>query len=321
SNPQSLRQVMCDFVDGHIPAVTFRLQLQRFDVVITPMLDKLIRTHECDNCVTFGDLARLMLRQDRDAPVEPSQGRGFSSAGSSGGRSGAVTPTPSSRSGRLFAPPPREGGGMQFPSGFRADDARSVASQSEYSCASAQRSQVQPPYAIGQDLLPSQQRSQQQHRQHTSQTQQFQAHEQQRQLQPQRARSTSGAQTRAPGHHGDILGWNQPATQVPSTSSSRMHVRAPGTSAKEQATMLHWPQERGEGAQPQLGRPGRRLYDRGVNSEKAPFGTISDVSPPGQYQSSLASPFGTDQDMRLRRPEEAGTDEYRPAMSRGPHRR
>ncbi|CAE7664859.1 unnamed protein product, partial [Symbiodinium necroappetens] len=40
ANPGSLRQALSDFVDGHTPAVTFRLQLQRFGVPLTSELEK-----------------------------------------------------------------------------------------------------------------------------------------------------------------------------------------------------------------------------------------------------------------------------------------
>eukprot|EP00434_Breviolum_minutum_P036521 symbB.v1.2.032363.t1/scaffold3881.1/size48877/2 len=99
ANPSSLRQVVCDFVDGHIPAVTFRLQLQRFGVVLTPDLDKMIRTHEGDSSVRFQDFARVLLRQDKASA--PS-----GSATPSGYRS--VTP----RSDAMFARSPGSGSTM-----------------------------------------------------------------------------------------------------------------------------------------------------------------------------------------------------------------
>eukprot|EP00913_Durusdinium_trenchii_P025118 g23578.t1 len=63
-------------------------------------------------------------------------------------------------------------------------------------------------------------------------------------------------------------------------------------------------------------RPGRRLYSRGrvSASESAPYGRSSDVSQHVPDTRSSAVPFGTDQDLRLRRPEDAGTDEYRAAV-------
>lgn len=61
----SLRQAICDFVDGRIPAISFRRHLHQSGVPVTFDVDRLIRTHECDNSVRFQDFARAVLRQDR----------------------------------------------------------------------------------------------------------------------------------------------------------------------------------------------------------------------------------------------------------------
>jgi len=59
----SLRQVICAFVDGQLPAVSFRQQLRQHGVQSLPELERLIRTHESDNNVRFGDFARVLMRQ------------------------------------------------------------------------------------------------------------------------------------------------------------------------------------------------------------------------------------------------------------------
>ncbi|CAJ1336428.1 unnamed protein product [Effrenium voratum] len=129
ANPTSLRQAICDFVDGHIPAVTFRSQLQRFGVALTPDLDKMIRTHEGDSSVRFQDFARLMLRQDRPATPR-SVSSGYRSA------------TP--RSEAMFAPRSPASSSAPFATGQW-----DVQSQASQATESSRRRQVEPPYATG----------------------------------------------------------------------------------------------------------------------------------------------------------------------------
>ncbi|CAJ1376377.1 unnamed protein product [Effrenium voratum] len=108
---------------------------------------------------------------------------------------------------------------------------------------------------------------------------------------------------RLPGR--DILGWNHaPSREEAQGPLGRRHV-----AASSGQTFLHWP---AEGVQEAAERPGRRLYGPGLSaSESAPFGRSSDVSRYAPELRMATAPFGTDQDLGLRRPEDAGTDEYR----------
>lgn len=248
ANPSSLRQAICDFVDGHIPAVTFRLQLQRFGVLFTPDLDKMIRTHEGDSSVRFQDFARLMLRQDKAVPSGSATPSGYHS----------VTP----RSDAMFARSPASSQSAPY-----AHDLPEPEIGARLSAIS-----VAPPYATedgddrGDSVIP------------------------------------------LPRHHAqgrDILGWNH--AEEKSAKLGRRHM----PTASSGQSFLQWA-EKQEDEQ----RPGRRLYSRGrvSASESAPYGRSSDVSQHVPDTRSSAVPFGTDQDLRLRRPEDAGTDEYRAAV-------
>ena len=46
---------ICEFVDGRVPSLVFRAQLERCGVMITGVLDRLIRRHESDNSTQFKD--------------------------------------------------------------------------------------------------------------------------------------------------------------------------------------------------------------------------------------------------------------------------
>lgn len=263
ANPSSLRQVICDFVDGHIPAVTFRMQLQRFGVALTQDLDKMIRTHEGDSSVRFQDFARVLLRQDKTSA--PS-----GSVTPSGYRS--VTP----RSDAMFA---RSGGSsvrssLPFASGGQWDDQLPEPQPSQRPSV-VPVVPVAPPYATQEDAS---------------------------ELRRPPAASTSRAQ----GHHGDILGWNQaPLREEQKGPTGRRHV-----TASSGQSFLQWAESQDEEQ-----RPGRRLYGQAASaSESAPYGRSSDVSQHVCDPRMPAAPFGTDQDLRLRRPEDAGTDEYRAAL-------
>jgi len=330
SNPQSLRQTICDFVDGHIPAVAFRMQLERFAVPMTSELDKLIRMHECDNSVRFQDLARLMLRKDKiDAergPISgsatprsyvgsaaPSVGESHGYAGShvAGGYAGShmtgshlgersqggYARNGRSDAGRFAAPRDSAAASVRsnmipYANGGRwSDDARSAASQSSYTPRAAPK--VNAPWAVDEG--------------------------QRQPLEPPPSRSSSSSLA---GHHGDIIGWNgRPHEQERSVQGSRKemaHIAPPGGSGPN--NFLHW--EDKTSSRSGDDRAGKRLYGRQAPaSMQAPFGRSSDVSQPGTAAPHLFHPFGTYQDMKLRRPEDAGTDEYRAANSvQGPRR-
>lgn len=62
---RALRQAICDFVDGNIPAPAFRRLLHQCGVTVTPELGRLINRHENAGCVKFQEFTRHILRQDR----------------------------------------------------------------------------------------------------------------------------------------------------------------------------------------------------------------------------------------------------------------
>ncbi|CAE7664728.1 Gnl2, partial [Symbiodinium sp. CCMP2456] len=121
----------------------------------------------------------------------------------------------------------------------------------------------------------------------------------------------------AVGGHGDILGWSQ---HGPEERAQRRRVAVPAPQGAS-AGFLQWPQVQVQEAS-EPGRPGRRLYGRAASaSESAPFGRSCDVSggrgataPGAGTGTGATAPFGTDRDLQLRRPEDAGTDEYRASL-------
>mmetsp|Transcript_8992 Transcript_8992/g.19571 ORF Transcript_8992/g.19571 Transcript_8992/m.19571 type:complete len:533 (-) Transcript_8992:88-1686(-) len=290
ANPGSLRQALSDFVDGLIPAVTFRLQLQRFGVALTPELEKRIRTHESDSSVRFQDFARLLLRQESQLAREYDAVPGASTPGATTPRSDA----PSRRGG-----PPR--GYPVTPPYYEPEEPqRSIDTE----LARAPGPAVLPPYALT-DVEPGQ------------------SSNSRPESQPARLRP-------AVGGHGDILGWTQ-AEEGQERAPSRRRVPAPARAPA--SSFLQWPQAQVQQEAAPAERPGRRLYGRAASaSESAPFGRSCDASGgpgPGAAVTHAASapfsgavgsggarkaPFGTDRDLQLRRPEDAGTDEYRASL-------
>mmetsp|Transcript_2550 Transcript_2550/g.7645 ORF Transcript_2550/g.7645 Transcript_2550/m.7645 type:complete len:457 (+) Transcript_2550:1-1371(+) len=285
-----LRQAICDFVDGRIPAVTLREHLRARGVRTTPEVDRLVRQHECDNSVRFQDFARAILRQDSAAyaaAAAPS-GRG----GLSGPPSGVRTPLEAS---------PAPASGRSHPGGvaeLRFGGATPGLSTSPYATAdlgdgdevasrpgtASSYVSVTPPFARYGDL-PAPLAA----------------------WDPRGHRDRSGGASRARSGNGDIIGWCGASSAPPSP---------PGSSAPSAVALpdfLQWGPAPGE--EESLAQPGKRHYGRRAPaSEAAPFGRECDVGRKGSGIGPLASPFGTDQDMRLRRPEEAGTDEYRPSV-------
>jgi len=338
STPHSLRQAICDFVDGNIPAVTFRVHLQRFDVPLTPQLDKLIRTHESDNSVRFQDLARLMLRQESDR----SSGGGAatprnSAAGSVQGsvrtaQNGEAMQAPGSRDNRqMFAPPSRasytssvrSGASSAVPyaaGGNWSEDGRSVASQSECSrrppsaTGSSSRG-LEPPWATGQSQSRGQaQRNSQdvRHLHSSNHSERPQPSQSSQRSYPSERQPRANSASRAQGHHGDILGWNGPASEESAHIRGRRQVYAPSRD-NQPSSFLQWQDSNNVATDP---RSGKRLYGGRISaSDFAPFGRSTDVHEGGDGPHVLSSPFGTDQDLHLRRPEDAGTDEYRSASA------
>ncbi|CAE6969410.1 unnamed protein product [Symbiodinium sp. CCMP2592] len=293
ANPGSLRQALSDFVDGLIPAVTFRLQLQRFGVALTPELEKRIRTHESDSSVRFQDFARLLLRQEsqlaREYDAAPASTPGTQ-------RSGATTPRSDapSRPGGPLAPTagaPRSAAPRGYPVTppyYEPEEPQRSIDTELAGRAPPGPAVLKPPYALT-DVEPGQRPGE----------------------------SQPAARLRpAVGGHGDILGWTQAEAEDRAPSRSR---RVPGQKARQGApasSFLQWPMQVQQEA---VERPGRRLYGRAASaSESAPFGRSCDVSSAGAGSASArkagAAPFGTDRDLQLRRPEDAGTDEYRASL-------
>lgn len=65
SRGERLHVAICEFVDGRVPSLVFRAQLERCGVMITGVLDRLIRRHESDNSTQFKDFAREIFRNTR----------------------------------------------------------------------------------------------------------------------------------------------------------------------------------------------------------------------------------------------------------------
>eukprot|EP00928_Gymnodinium_smaydae_P038938 TRINITY_DN26727_c0_g2_i1.p1 TRINITY_DN26727_c0_g2~~TRINITY_DN26727_c0_g2_i1.p1 ORF type:complete len:511 (+),score=54.16 TRINITY_DN26727_c0_g2_i1:64-1596(+) len=81
---EALRQCLCDFIDGRLPAVSFRQRLSRHGVYVSPQLDRLISRHEQDGSARFQDLLRLVQSQGGGTVVQPvgqSEQRPFASGG------------------------------------------------------------------------------------------------------------------------------------------------------------------------------------------------------------------------------------------------
>lgn len=325
-----LRQAIIDFVDGRLSAIAFRQQLRQNGVQSFPQVERLIRTHESDNSVHFGDFARVLMRHlpavdlsraaAADAEAEaaesisngrctPSSSRACASNGyPPGGRGGsaaarpppfavggewldceAETSTacsrgPRSQMGSCQSAGPRSlgsGGGERC--GTPSSPAqRSVASSSQPgSCANASLLSAAP----WREPPPHEQQ------------------EQERQQQQQRSRPSSAS--RLQRDSGDILSWkgdqqDQRAPMPRRTPHGFLQGETPATPSSAAPNSSD-------------GRPGKRFFSLGPPAgDSAPFGRASDVDgPSATSMGSTRSPFGTDVDYRLSRPEDAGTNEYR----------
>jgi len=84
--PPALRDLICAFIDGAVPAVAFRQQLRSQGVAVGGEIDRLIRTHESDNSVRFADFARVLMRQPSECGS--SLVRGIRGGGGSQGAGG-----------------------------------------------------------------------------------------------------------------------------------------------------------------------------------------------------------------------------------------
>mmetsp|Transcript_17585 Transcript_17585/g.48257 ORF Transcript_17585/g.48257 Transcript_17585/m.48257 type:complete len:526 (-) Transcript_17585:118-1695(-) len=258
-----MRQAICDFVDGHIPSVTFRQHLRRNGITADSHLDKLIRTHECDNSVGFKDFARVLQRQSGALDNRSSQNRvdfGRRSAASSERGSEAKPIRP-----------------------YASDDDR----RSEMSWYSSQ--------------APSQGRARGSSRP-----------------------STPTSAGRSGGYPPSVAPWEK--EQAMRTDAKRYSAESRGSStgnvicpAPPEVVEERPPRDSGERKSLRGGynmrledeppHGGKRLVAQ--RTTKPPFGRTCDVDLTPRHYVPRDVPFGTEKDRRHRRPEDAGTDEYR----------
>lgn len=341
----SLREVICAFVDGQLPAVAFRQQLRRHGVELQslPEVERLVRTHESDNNVRFGDFARVLMRQHpaldmsgvagAAVPGELESVAGEGSAASSARAASAAGYPEAGHGGASALCPPFAAGGDWLedvsarPGGGASSAHRGLGSQrgscqssclglgsQRGSCQSTCRGEGQPPAAAsqrsrssgsatpGRGTDPAARRAAAGSLPLGSSPPWQQAQPEQRQ---QRSRPSSAS--RLQGGSGNILSWeDQRAPAAPP-------LRGPPQD------FLHWgdsvalttpSSSVGCGRE---GRAGKRFFSLGPPAgQRAPFGREADVDGPSATpMGSTSAPFGTDNDYRLSRPEDAGTNEYR----------
>eukprot|EP00747_Dinoflagellata_sp_TGD_P166649 gnl/TRDRNA2_/TRDRNA2_189770_c0_seq1.p1 gnl/TRDRNA2_/TRDRNA2_189770_c0~~gnl/TRDRNA2_/TRDRNA2_189770_c0_seq1.p1 ORF type:complete len:576 (-),score=83.97 gnl/TRDRNA2_/TRDRNA2_189770_c0_seq1:314-1981(-) len=295
----SVHKVVCDFLDGRIPAITVRHQLRRHGVVVNAELDRLIRRHESDNSVKFQEFARAMLRQQEAraeemaaqnrniTPVSPSGMWGGNESRSINDAASEI----SSTTGRETLANDENGRSMPSRAAMKTPYATSEDSYKEFGeeCSSSRRalqSKNRAPWATTQE-------------DHASLS------------------KRNGDPYQRGGNNGDIIGWHSnDERQQPGRRQ-----RAGGYADPEVSEHLIWHSASEQGSHTPVRVGGKR---RPLQSQsQVPFGTSADVGlrcdegPPATF----SKPFGTDTDLRLRRPEDAGTNEYRPAaFNSGPRR-
>jgi len=343
----SLRKSICEFVDGRIPGIAFRRQLHQSGVPVPPDLDRLIRTHEHDNSVSFGAFARVVLRQDRQDNIDRGSFGGFASNSFATNSPGASVPPSPAGTGRPFvagggwsdhdrrpSQPPSEAGssvaGSQVP--LRAPFATCADLPPAATTGGGSRSGYSTPGGVPVFRPPSA---------------------------PATSRSGSawnggGGAYRGgyqpSGVTGDFMRWDEKGSAMPSAGGtprqqsqsqsqndhpdSRSGVsrgwspppqsrRAPQQgNINDMADCLSWPASReSEKPSSQGGRPGKSYGARPAASEILPWAADSENSYGNRQQQSnsiYAAPFGTDKDVQ-KGPYDAGTSEYQP--QRGEDRR
>merc|ERR1712232_444393 len=131
--------------------------------------------------------------------------------------------------------------------------------------------------------------------------------------------------SRAQGDHGKITQW-QPADPQAGDRPRQREFR-------EMDDCLNWPTsgKRGDAhVDEDPTRFGKRYYGQAPPaSELAPYGRTSDLRVDASHQARrgaqdgrrLKEPYGTEKDHRHKRPEEAGTEEYRSALCKGVNHR
>lgn len=317
-----LRQAITDFLDGTIRAVAFRQLLKRCGVPATPSLERVIRTHELDGSARFQDLACVLLRQERPDHNRHGDGRGegpLASAvttpsmaggprrqawaeGTLDGCAGGPARTSGDEAG-LALPLGAGAADPEGPGGPRADatiapeapstaglDARRPAEPTwnARGAAAAESPPSASPHGVGTPL----------DTRHWEVRPPFATS----QAAPLKQDARSNSESRARGHSGDIIGWKDrpaKATAPPRRfgqdlgSASPARLAAPPQGVEDQQCF------------------GRRHYVAPPAHERTPYGRDVDMGIPAPRRPTSRKPFGTDQDLRLRRPEDAGTDEYR----------
>lgn len=128
--------------------------------------------------------------------------------------------------------------------------------------------------------------------------------------------------SKAKGNNGDIITWTHDAGLenglIKQTHSKRILGRDQQSQVHRE---LQWPQdeegrrERGDFEEVSSVRAiaGKRFLGDRMASYSAPFGRDCDANPISPSRARTPVPYGTDKDLSLRDPDEAGTDEYRPA--------
>lgn len=170
----------------------------------------------------------------------------------------------------------------------RSDAQRSHASRSD---AGSQAPQTQAPWATGDPPRAHGEGHGQKPRQRASSTADV--------------RSERRAERQRP-EGGEYLGWRD-------FDDSKATKKHPGIRNRTREDFLHWCADT-----PRLDKPGKRLYEKPPPAgEQAPYGRCNDGPARSNKtaQPQERAPFGTEQDMQLRRPEDAGTNEYRAALT------
>mmetsp|Transcript_26050 Transcript_26050/g.56528 ORF Transcript_26050/g.56528 Transcript_26050/m.56528 type:complete len:587 (-) Transcript_26050:51-1811(-) len=281
SRTEEMRQLICGFVDGMVPSVSFRRGLNQLSVEFSPELDRLIRIHESDNSVRFADFARLLLRQASSSSnhrgMDDSRDTGWGAGGGSfGGRGGGLG---------AFA---RGCGAMEEGQRFTPSEhnAKGPAAASEGARGSRQRNDIiswddgkaQGSAAASQESKPA----------------------------PESRRGSCYQRDIISWDHGKDVPPNPPL--VPRRPEQEDFLQwASGARAEHR----HDPRNAGD-VNVKLGK---RYFTPGPTAaQAAPFGREADVYHGGPaFDFVTAAPFGTEAD-RWRRPEDAGTEEYRSAQ-------
>jgi hypothetical protein len=321
-----LRQAICDYTDGRIPAVTFRRCLHHSGVPVTSELDRLIRTHESDNSVRFQEFARAVLRQDRhdhlnSGYVTPS-GTPSYPVGSSN-----VQPSPSasgvsghwrrssgpSDAGSSVSGPQARPSQTPFASGGSFDvDSKQTTPRSRRSGPAPDNVPVfRPPSEAASRPGTSAAGGSHAYRGYGQQQKESTSNFLCWDTEPSAASAPRGKQASRSGRSGAGEGL---------TPRSRA-----GQQSGEMADCLHWPATRDAGM-PGMEDPraGKRQYaERAAARDILPW-SEEDASYGREQRTTnsvYAAPFGTDFDLRYGRPEDAGTAEYLPAHQVDPRMR